>query len=524
MTTTTMTPPTLERYLSEAVHRRTNDSQQDDIADIVRVIAQASKLIGHKVAVSSIEQSHVGQGSNESGDDQKALDVISNDYMIEALQSCGKVSLMVSEEDKHATVTPKEYLHDGQHYACVFDPLDGSSNIECSVSVGTIFGIYPCDKHEDKGHLDNVMRPGRDMIAAGYILYSTATILVLSVGHQHGVRAFTNDPSIGEFVEYPQSPLKIPAKPKRIVSGNTGNAAVWNLPTSEFLRWTRRQKERYSMRYIGSMVADVHRTLLYGGIFMYPADYVNRNGKLRTLYECFPMAFLAEAGGGVATTGTHRILDITPSSIHQRMPIYLGCKRDVNMLTHLFERIPHLFSIHCAPDAIAVKTSSSIQREEPKDPSTPNTKSPASASNSPVNKKQRKSTLGDKAFWEVEMGKYMLTEQVVGDEDCFELSANKGALFQELVCMNDAAWTLATCCVTGQRGLLPTQLLVASSAEIDHLVAVDKCDGDDEMIDFRVGDAALKVRYMNDRRWCHAVNARTGQSGIVPAAIFVQGH
>lgn len=277
------------------------------------------------------------------------------------------------------------------------------------------------------------------------------------------------------------------------------------------------------MRYIGSMVADVHRTLLYGGIFMYPADYVNRSGKLRTLYECFPMAFLAEAGGGVATTGTQRILDVTPTSIHQRMPIYLGCKRDVNMLTHLFERIPHLFSIHCAPDPrsdIMPTTKEVAAQKETPAPVATITLSP---SNSPVNKKQRRSSaLGGKEFWEIEMGKYMLSETVIGDDDCFELSASKGALFQELVCMNDATWTLATCCGTGQRGLLPTRLLVASSAEIDHMVAVHVCDGDDDTVDFRVGDAALKVRFLSDRRWCHAVNARTGQSGIVPAAIFAQ--
>lgn len=518
VTNSRMDPLTLSRYLRETAEQENTDRLiLNDLGEIIRAIGVAGKFISHKVEASTIEGTYAEQGgTNKTGDSQKALDIIANDVMINSLRRCGKVQFMVSEENEEIITISEDVLSGDSKYSVVFDPLDGSSNIECSVAVGTIFGIYPCQSVETGSPISSVLRPGKEMLAAGYILYSTSTIMVMSLGRKHGVRAFTMDASYGEFVEYPQSPVSIPAKPKRVISGNTGNAEIWNLPTSEFVRWTRRQKERYSLRYIGSMVADVHRTLLYGGIFMYPADFHHREGKLRMLYECFPMAFLAEAAGGQAINGTTRILDLVPQGIHQRVPIYLGCNRDVSKVEQLFRRIPHLYSMHCAPITTRLITSptSHIQNTPSKI-----TTSKTSSTESPDKKRLRSA---NSQFWELEMKRYTLTERYVGDEDNFELSGVKGSLFQELVRMNDPEWTLATECDTGNRGLLPTRLLVPTHSEIMHKVATTNYDADgaEDTVDFQAGDAALKVRYMSDERWCYAVNARTGLSGIVPTSIF----
>lgn len=237
---------------------------------------------------------------------------------------------MVSEENTDPIVTCSE---DCMHakYSVVFDPLDGSSNIECNVSVGTIFGIY--ETVGDTVGLMDVLQQGQKMVAAGYVLYSSSVVMVLSVGQ--GVHSFTLDPNFGEFIMTHRN-LRIPEAPKRIYSINCGNSEFWDDGTRAFVEWTKHQSKPYSLRYVGSMVSDVHRTLLYGGIFMYPRDTNNPDGKLRVLYECFPMAFLVEAAGGMATTGDMRILDIEPSDIHQRSPIFLGCKRDVEQLQRCY--------------------------------------------------------------------------------------------------------------------------------------------------------------------------------------------
>ena len=198
---------------------------------------------------------------------------------------------MISEENDEPIII--EGL-DHARYVVVFDPLDGSSNIECNVSVGTIFGIYHTDE-KSLADLSDGLRPGREMVAAGYVLYSSSVVMALSTGH--GVHMFTLDPTFGEFV-MTRRDWRIPSEPKKIYSCNTGNAQKWDLATRHFLRHIRDDVGGYSARYVGSMVTDVHRTLLYGGIFMYPADTKNKRGKLRLLYECYPMAYLMEAAGG----------------------------------------------------------------------------------------------------------------------------------------------------------------------------------------------------------------------------------
>ncbi|CAF2095993.1 BnaA05g10520D [Brassica napus] len=265
------------------------------------------------------------------GEEQKKLDVLSNDVFVKALVSSGRTSVLVSEEDEEATFV--ESSKRGK-YCVVFDPLDGSSNIDCGVSIGTIFGIYTME-HSDEPTTKDVLKPGNEMVAAGYCMYGSSCMLVLSTGT--GVHGFTLDPSLGEFIlTHPD--IKIPKK-GNIYSVNEGNAQNWDGPTTKYVERCKYPKDgspAKSLRYVGSMVADVHRTLLYGGIFLYPADKKSPNGKLRVLYEVFPMAFLMEQAGGQAFTGKKRALDLVPKKIHERSPIFLGSYDDVEEIKALY--------------------------------------------------------------------------------------------------------------------------------------------------------------------------------------------
>jgi len=217
----------------------------------------------------------------------------------------------------------------------VFDPLDGSSNIDCGVSIGTIFGIYILEDGKE-GKLEHLLQPGTKMVAAGYCMYGSSCMLVLTTGN--GVNGFTLDPSLGEFIlTHPD--MKIPKKGK-IYSVNEGNAKNWDKPTTEYVNNCKFPKEgsAKSLRYVGSMVADVHRTLLYGGIFLYPADKKSPNGKLRVLYEVFPMSFIVEQAGGQSFTGKQRALEIVPKKIHDRSPIFLGSFDDVEEVKALYAK------------------------------------------------------------------------------------------------------------------------------------------------------------------------------------------
>nr|ACU19751.1 unknown [Glycine max] len=269
--------------------------------------------------------------TNVQGEEQKKLDVLSNDVFIKALVSSGRTCILVSEEDEEATFV--EASKRGK-YCVVFDPLDGSSNIDCGVSIGTIFGIYLI-KEDHEPTIEDVLQPGKNMLAAGYCIYGSSCTLVLSTGS--GVNGFTLDPSLGEFIlTHPD--IKIPKKGK-IYSVNEGNAKNWDDPTTKYVencKYPRDGSSPKSLRYIGSMVADVHRTLLYGGIFLYPADKKSPNGKLRVLYEVFPMSFLMEQAGGQAFTGNQRALDLVPKKLHERSPIFLGSYEDVEEIKALY--------------------------------------------------------------------------------------------------------------------------------------------------------------------------------------------
>lgn len=270
---------------------------------------------------------------NVQGEEQKKLDVLSNEVFVKALTSSGRTNILVSEENEEAIVVPTNMRG---RYAVVFDPLDGSSNIDCGVSIGTIFGIYMLPEGK-AGNVADVLKPGTNMVAAGYCMYGSSCTLVLSTGT--GVNGFTLDPSLGEFIlTHPD--IKIPKKGK-IYSVNEGNAKNWDEATTEYVNTAKFPKDGgtpKSLRYIGSMVADVHRTLLYGGIFLYPADKKSPNGKLRVLYEVFPMSFLVEQAGGQAFTGTQRALELIPKKIHDRSPIFLGSYDDVEEVKALYAK------------------------------------------------------------------------------------------------------------------------------------------------------------------------------------------
>lgn len=262
--------------------------------------------------------------SNATGDEVKKLDILSNELMINMIKSSYATCVLVSEENKD--VIEVEIPRQGKYVVC-FDPLDGSSNIDCQVSIGTIFSIWR-KLNDDPPSLKDCLQPGKDLVAAGYGLYGSATMVVLSTGS--GVNGFTLDPSIGEFLlTHPDIKLKPKGK---IYSINEGYAKFWDKPTAEYIHYKKNPpggKTPGPARYVGSMVADVHRTLVYGGIFLYPATSEAPSGKLRLLYEGSPMAFIMEQAGGLATTGKMRVLDIVPQSIHQRVPIIMGSKEDV---------------------------------------------------------------------------------------------------------------------------------------------------------------------------------------------------
>jgi len=264
---------------------------------------------------------------NSSGDDQKKLDVLSNDIFVSALVNSGACAVLVSEENEEPIQVPQSK----QGRFCVaFDPLDGSSNIDCNVSTGTIFAVY--EKTSDgPGKVEDILRTGNDIVAAGYCMYGAATELVVCFKGS-GVERFCLDPSLGEFIHTHSNVMFPEGGGKKIYSANEGNGNNWDEPIKASI--VDFKNEGYAARYVGSMVSDVHRTILYGGIYLYPADKKSPKGKLRVLYEGFPMALLVEAAGGVASTGmfngsVQRMLDLVPKDIHERCPVILGSPRDV---------------------------------------------------------------------------------------------------------------------------------------------------------------------------------------------------
>jgi fructose-1,6-bisphosphatase I len=315
-----------------------------EMESLMTSIQMACKTISNMVARAGIQDLtglQAGGGSvNVQGEEQKKLDVITNTVLKNALRFSGKVGVLGSEEEDEPVLIEEAY---NGRYTAVFDPLDGSSNVDAAISTGTIFGIYDEEDQEDciiadTDALDDkqiqcltsTLQPGRRLKAAGYCMYSSSTIMVLTTGN--GVNGFTLDPNIGEFVlTHPN--IKIPKRGK-IYSFNEANSPDWDPKLKQYVENLKSGKgasgDKYSARYIGSMVGDIHRTLLYGGIFGYPGDAKNPNGKLRLLYEGAPMSFILEQAGGKSTTGKERIMDLSPTSVHQRVPVFLGSPDDID--------------------------------------------------------------------------------------------------------------------------------------------------------------------------------------------------
>jgi len=267
---------------------------------------------------------------NIHGEEVKKLDEYANDKLIQAMDHGGHLCVMASEENDEIIPIPDKYPKG--KYVLLFDPLDGSSNIDANVSIGTIFSIHRRKTEDGEGELKDCLQKGRDQVAAGYIIYGSSTVLVYTTGQS--VNGFTLDPSVGEFLLSHEN-IKTPAKGK-IYSANEGNAKFWDEGTKKYISYLKEKDSAtgrpYTLRYIGSLVADFHRNLLYGGIFLYPADYKDPKkpkGKLRLLYEASPLAFIVEQAGGMATTGKENIMDIEPTELHQKVPLIIGSKEDV---------------------------------------------------------------------------------------------------------------------------------------------------------------------------------------------------
>lgn len=324
-------PITLTRFI--LAEQKKHPSATGDFSQLINFIQTAVKAVSSAVRKAGIHKIFGMSGTeNVSGDDQKKLDVLANDLFINMLKSSFLTCLLVSEENDHAIVVEPEKRG---KYIVTFDPLDGSSNIDCLVSIGSIFAIYR-KKDDGPATEKDCLQSGRELVGAGYALYGSATMIVLSIGN--GVNGFMLDPSIGEFI-LTEPDIKV--KPRgKIYSINEGYEQFWDKATAEYVQSKKRPKtgKPYGARYIGSMVADVHRTLVYGGIFMYPASSEAPKGKLRMLYESIPMAFIVEQAGGLAVTGTQNILDIVPESIHERCPVFMGSKEDVQDVIELYKK------------------------------------------------------------------------------------------------------------------------------------------------------------------------------------------
>lgn len=330
---------TLTRWLLGGL--KAHPSATGDFTYIMSSLQLACKVTASAIRKSGIaNMTGLAGEQNVQGEDQKVLDVYANDVFINALRGTKMINVMVSEENEQVILVNPD---DAGKYVITFDPLDGSSNIDCGVSVGTIFGIWRQLKPGEQGTVADALQTGREMVAAGYCLYGSFCQLMLSIGG-HSVEGFTLDPALGEFIlTHPN--VKLPSRGK-IYSINEGNHDKW--VDEEIRTYVAHKKSppsggsAYSARYVGSMVADVHRTLLYGGIFLYPADKKSKDGKLRLLYEGFPMAYLCEAAGGKAVTGRWNgadsvdVLDIVPTSIHMRTPIIMGSPEDVDDVLALY--------------------------------------------------------------------------------------------------------------------------------------------------------------------------------------------
>ncbi|MBI3128086.1 MAG: class 1 fructose-bisphosphatase [Candidatus Tectomicrobia bacterium] len=319
---------TLERHLRN--EERKHPGARGVFTRLVSQICLAAKIVNAEVNKAGlVEILGLTGKTNVQGEEVQKLDEYANEVIRRALDHTGTVSAMASEEMEAPYLVPGSFVDDGQ-YVVVYDPLDGSSNIDVNVSIGSIFSILR-RRSPDGGPatIDDFLQKGSEQLCAGYVIYGSSTMLVYTTGN--GVNGFTLDPSVGEFfLSHPN--IQIPKRGK-IYSINEGNSVYWFDEVARYIRHLKSEDKAsgrpYSGRYIGSLVADFHRNLLKGGVFLYPGDKKSKSGKLRLIYECNPMAFIVEQAGGASSDGAQRTLDIVPEKLHQRVPLVIGSREDV---------------------------------------------------------------------------------------------------------------------------------------------------------------------------------------------------
>ncbi len=321
---------TLEEFIIQAQNRFPGAT--GELSQLLRDIGLASKIISREVNKAGITNILGYEGStNVHGEAVKKLDLFADQQLISALDR-SKITCMVISEENDGII---RLASTGGKYIVYLDPLDGSSNIDVNVSIGSIFSVYMREtKYKADPKESDALQPGDKQVAAGYVLYGSSTTLAYTTGL--GVTLFTLDPSIGEYI-LSENSVKIPDHGK-IYSINEGSYNTWELGLKKYIKYCQEEDEEserpYSARYIGSMVADIHRTLIKGGIFIYPHSRKYPEGKLRLMYECNPLSFIIEQAGGMATNGKTRIMEIEPNAIHQRTPIYIGSPENV---THVMD-------------------------------------------------------------------------------------------------------------------------------------------------------------------------------------------
>lgn len=318
---------TIERHIIE--EERKHPGASGDFSGILRDLTLAIKVIHREVNKAGLVNILGMAGrQNIHGEQVKKLDDFADEKIYQAMDHGGHLCVMASEENENILAIPEHYPKG--KYVLLYDPLDGSSNIDANVSIGTIYSIYRRVSPSGNGTMQDCLQPGYKQIAAGYVVYGSSTMMVYTTGD--GVHGFTLDPSIGEFL-LSHEDIRIPKRGK-IYSVNEGNYRWWYDGMKKYVKYLQEEDKAtgrpYSGRYIGSMIADLHRTLLYGGIFMYPGDQRNPSGKLRLMYEANPTAFIVEQAGGRATNGKDRILDVQPTLLHGRTPLFIGSEEDVS--------------------------------------------------------------------------------------------------------------------------------------------------------------------------------------------------
>jgi fructose-1,6-bisphosphatase I len=323
----------LTQYLIE--EQRLNNSIPAELRLLIEVLARACKTISHSVGKGALgEVLGTAESENVQGEIQKKLDIISNEILLQANEWGGHLAAMASEEME--TIHPIPNRYPKGEYMLLFDPLDGSSNIDVNVSIGTIFSVLKAPEGMATPTEEDFLQPGTKQVAAGYAVYGPQTVLVLTTGN--GVHGFTLDREMGSWV-MTQRNIQIPVDTAEYAI-NASNSRHWYMPVTRYITEleagkTGPREKNFNMRWVASMVADVHRILNRGGIFMYPADQrePDKPGKLRLMYEANPMALLVEQAGGAATDGKQRILDIQPTKLHQRVAVFLGSRHEVERVT-----------------------------------------------------------------------------------------------------------------------------------------------------------------------------------------------